>query len=137
LQIQYLTHISYLSFFDGGFVLESGDLCTAIQSGTGRFELCLNNTIVLSGYIFVFDKPKSNKNTKAVHGESVGSGGGKSIVSLSHDDVYSSLEQFGYNVGDVFRTIRHADIYEDSMRKIDIILYIITMYPATKAWNLY
>lgn len=72
-----------------------------------------------------------------MHGESVGSGGGKSIVSLSHDDVYSSLEQFGYNVGDVFRTIRHADIYEDSMRKIDIILYIITMYPATKAWNLY
>lgn len=120
-------------FSDGGFVLESGDLCTAIQSGSGRFELCLNDTIVLSGNIFSLDKLKSNKNTTAVYGESVGSGGGKSIVSLSRDDVYLSLEQYHYNVGDVFKTIRHVDIYEDSMHKIEIILYIITMYQSMES----
>ncbi|XP_022162608.1 fatty acid synthase-like [Myzus persicae] len=95
--------------------IQSGDLCTAIQSGTGRFELCLNNTIVLSGYIFVFDQLNSNKDATAVIGENVNSGGGSSIVSLSHDDVYSSLEQFGCNVGNVFKTIRHVDIYEDRL----------------------
>lgn len=116
------------------FFLESGDLCTAIQSGTGRFELCLNNTMVLSGYIFVFDQLSSNKDATTVHVENMSSCGGNCIVSLSHDDVYSSLEQFGYNVGDVFKTIRHVNIYEDSMQNINIILlYMITNYLAKKA----
>lgn len=109
-------------YFGGGFVLESSDLCTAIQSGTGRFEVCLNNVIVLSGYIFVLDRLKYKKNETAIQ-ENNGSDNYPRIISLSHDEVYSSLEQFGYSVGDVFKTIRHADIYEDSMRKINIMLF--------------
>lgn len=119
------------------FILESGDLCTAIQSGTGRFELCLNNTMVLSGYIFVIDQHSLDKDAKTVHGENLSSGCGNSIVSLSHDEVYSNIEQFGCNVGDVFKTIRHVNIYEDSMRNINIILlilYIITNYHAKNAY---
>ncbi|XP_060836307.1 fatty acid synthase-like [Rhopalosiphum padi] len=95
--------------------IQSGDLCTAIQSGTGRFEVCLNNIIVLSGYIFVFDRLKFNKDATVLHGESNGSDSYPRVVSLSHNEVYSSLEQFGFIVGDVFKTIRHADIYEDRL----------------------
>lgn len=85
--------------------------------------MCLNNIIVLSGYIFVFDRLKFNKDATVLHGESNGSDSYPRVVSLSHNEVYSSLEQFGFIVGDVFKTIRHADIYEDSMCKINIILF--------------
>jgi len=94
--------------------------------------VCLSNTIVLSGYIFEFDQFKSNKDATAVLGENGSSGDGSSVVSLSHEDVYSSLEQFGCNVGEVFKTIKHVEIYEDSMGKINIIFYIITKNHSTK-----
>lgn len=89
--------------------LESSDLCTAIQAGTGRFELCLNNKIVLSGYIFELENFESNIDAhKEIHG-------GNPIVSLNSNDVYTSLEQFGYCVGDVFKTIKYINIFEDGI----------------------
>lgn len=89
--------------------LESSDLCTAIQAGTGRFELCLNNKIVLSGYIFELENFELN--TDAITHKEID--GGNPIASLNRGEVYSSLEQFGYCVGDVFKTIKHINIFED------------------------
>lgn len=92
------------------FLVETADLSTAIQAGTGRFELCLNNKIVLSGNIFEYDRLKFKKNPTA----SKENDDDSPVVSLSHDEVYSSLEQFGYCVGDSYKTIKHVDIFQDS-----------------------
>lgn len=91
--------------------LESPDLITAIQAGTGRFELCLNNKIVLSGNIFELEDHKSNMNA-TTNKENVDD---SSTVSLNRDEVYSSFEHFGYCVGDVFKTIKHINIFEDGI----------------------
>ncbi|XP_025202615.1 fatty acid synthase-like [Melanaphis sacchari] len=123
--------------------IQSNDLFTSIQSGTGRFEVCLNDTIVLSGYIFIFDHLKFNKNATVLHGKNNGSDSNSCIVSLSHDEVYSNFEQFGYSVGDVFKMIRHADIYEDRLEAdvswdnnwihyLDAILQLVTLHHVEK-----
>lgn len=99
-------------FFYKMLNLESEELCSTIQAGTGRFELCLNNKIILSGNIFVLDDLKSYKTTTAVHKENSGV---DPLMSLNHDEVYSSLEQFCYCVGDVFKTVKRIDIFKNSM----------------------
>lgn len=104
-------NITYYSTFKRSFPsLEPSDLCTSIQAGTGRFELCLNNKIVLSGNIFVLDGPRRTNSASA---ERTDNDGGNPIVSLDRDEIYASLEQFGYCVGDVFKTLRHINIFED------------------------
>jgi len=89
--------------------LESSELCTSIQAGTGRFELCLNNDIILSGYIFILDNLKFSTNSTVNKKNDNDS----QIVSLEHNEVYSILEQFNYCVGDVLKKIKHVDIFKD------------------------
>lgn len=86
-------------------------MCIAIQAGTGCFELCLNNKIILSGNIFIFDELNFNPISNSHNGK----GKSNPIVTLSGDEVYSSIEQFGYCVGDVFKTIKYVNIFEDGM----------------------
>lgn len=94
--------------------LESADLCIAIQAGTGRFELCLNNKLILTGNIFVLDNFNFNKKSMVhINGDN---NTRTPIVSLNSDEVYSSIEQFGYCVGEVFKTIKCVNIFEDGMR---------------------
>lgn len=91
-------------------LLESPDLCVTIQAGTGRFELCLNNKIVLSGNIFVFDHLKFKKNLTT----SRENDDDNLAVSFHHDEVYSIFEQFGYCVGDSYKTTKRVEIFQDS-----------------------
>ncbi|XP_025423656.1 fatty acid synthase-like [Sipha flava] len=91
---------------------QSKELCSTIQAGTGRFELCLNNKIVLSGNIFVFDDLKFKNTITTVHKEN----SCEDLVSLNHDEVYSSLEQFGYCVGNVFKTVKRVDIFKNKIQ---------------------
>jgi hypothetical protein len=100
----------FFFFLQNMLNLESKELCSTIQAGTGRFELCLNNKIVLSGNIFVFDDLKFKNTITTVHKEN----SCEDLVSLNHDEVYSSLEQFGYCVGNVFKTVKRVDIFKNS-----------------------
>jgi len=114
---------------------QSSELCTSIQAGTGRFELCLNNDIILSGYIFILDNLKFSTNSTVNKNNDNDS----QIVSLEHNEVYSILEQFNYCVGDVFKTIKHVDIFKDELKSnvswdgkwthyIDAMLQLPTFY---------
>lgn len=104
--------ITFLYFYFYTYI-ESSNLCSSIQAGTGRFELCLDNTIILSGNIFVLDDKNFSKN-KTVHQEK----NKNTSVLLTPEEVYLGLEQFGYCVGDVFKTIKRVDIFEDGMETL-------------------
>ncbi|VVC29215.1 Hypothetical protein CINCED_3A015604 [Cinara cedri] len=100
--------------------IETGQLRTEILKGTGHFELCLNNINVLSGNIFALNEYKSNQFGKKkdlnVPKEENDDGGNQLLVSLSHEEVYSTFEEFDFCVGKVFKAIKCVDIFQDELR---------------------
>lgn len=78
--------------------------------------------MVLSGNVFALDEYKSSHIGKtsglnAVNGNDDGDSN-KPLVTLSHEEVYSSFEIFDYCVGDVFKTINRVDIFQDGLLAI-------------------
>jgi len=89
--------------------LDKLELYSLIQCGSGHFEICLENQVIVSGKIFRPDfidmtpiKPKMkypDTVSDVPHN------------SISKYDLYSLLEHNGYELGEQFKTVTNIDLH--------------------------
>lgn len=92
------------------FILDTLEFYSLIQCGSGYFEICLENEVIVSGKILRPDdidmtpiKPKMK------YPDTI-----SSLIphsSISKHDLYSLLEHNGYELGEQFKTVTNIDLY--------------------------
>jgi len=90
-------------------LLGSLEFYSLIQCGSGHFEVCLENEVILSGKIF---RPDSVDMTpiipKMKYPDTVSD---VPHSSISKHDLYSLLEYNGYELGEQFKTVTNIDLH--------------------------
>lgn len=79
-----------------------------IQSGTGRFELCLEDELILTGKIYTPDAVDMTSRLSKMYNNSVSK---TPHSSISKHDLYTMLEFNGYELGEKFRNVSNIDLY--------------------------
>lgn len=85
------------------------ELYSLIQCGSGRFEVCLENEIILTGRVYQPDAMDMSMMSPKMKYPSIVSGEPHS--SISKHDLYTSLERNGYDLGEQFKTVTNIDLY--------------------------
>lgn len=81
-----------------------------IQCGTGRFEVCYNDEVIISGRVYRPDSINmAELHPKMKYPSTVSNNTPHS--SISKNDLYSLLEHNGYELGEHFRTVTNIDLY--------------------------
>ncbi|XP_050423204.1 fatty acid synthase-like [Adelges cooleyi] len=97
---------------------QHNEIYSTIQAGTGRFELCLDSDIIITGTVKVpIDSHDLNKYSE----ETKKSQQGTPQVSYNHGEIYSSFDHFNYCAGDTFKKLKQINVYETET-EIDAIL---------------
>lgn len=85
-----------------------------IQCGTGCFEVCFHDQIILSGRVY---RPESinisQNNSKMKYPITVSNN--VPYSSISKHDVYTLLEHNGYEFGEKFKTVTNIDLHFEGM----------------------
>uniref|UniRef100_A0A2S2P8N0 Fatty acid synthase n=1 Tax=Schizaphis graminum TaxID=13262 RepID=A0A2S2P8N0_SCHGA len=93
---------------------EKLEFYSLIQCGSGHFEICLENEVIVSGKIF---RPDSIDMTlikpKMKYPDTVSD---VPHSSISKYDLYSLLEHNGYELGETFQTVTNIDLYFEEYR---------------------
>lgn len=80
-----------------------------IQCGSGRFEVCLGNDVIVTGKVYRPDAMYMAQNSKKMKYPSIVSDLPHS--SISNHDLYTLLEHNGYDIGSTFRTVSNINLH--------------------------
>lgn len=98
------------------------DFYSFIQCGSGRFEVCLDNEVILSGKIYLPDAiDMATINSKMKYPSTVS---GSPYSSISKHDLYTLLEQNGYQHGENIKTVTNIDLYFEGRYNMKFIIII-------------
>lgn len=80
-----------------------------IQSGSGHFEICLDNEVIIKGKVFRPDTIDINHiNPKMKYPVTVSD---EPYSSISKHDLYTMLEHNGYDLGKNFKNVTNIDLH--------------------------
>lgn len=89
--------------------LDTLEFYSLIQCGSGRFEVCLDTEVIITGRIY---RPDALDMVSIIPKQKY-----PNIVSnvpyssISKHDLYTLLENNGYEIGDKFRTVTNIDLH--------------------------
>lgn len=91
-------------------LLETLQFYSFIQCGTGRFEICYNDEVIVSGRVYQPDSMyMADLSPKMKYPLTVSNN--TPYSSVSKHDLYTLLEHNGYELGNYFRNVTNIDLY--------------------------
>lgn len=101
--------IDDLRLTNGCILLDTLELYSFVQCGSGRFEVCLDNEIILTGRVYRPDAiDMAPMTTKMKYPNTVSD---VPHSSISKNDLYTLFEHNGYEIGDKLKSVTNIDLH--------------------------